>query len=135
MTYRFGIYNIFGIGLLVLAYQSGLLMQVIEADKSHIIWIIAGLFLWGLWSCIKGQATSIRRAERGMVLMGLIGTIYGFIVATGDVDPAAAGDVSQVAGNVGQLIKGVNIALYTTLVGAVGAAWLMGAKHLQDRHE
>ncbi|MEO1020106.1 MAG: MotA/TolQ/ExbB proton channel family protein [Pseudomonadota bacterium] len=72
-----------------------------------------------------GEIAQIRHLAGSLVLLGLIGTILGFIMALGAVDPQKAGDVAAVAPMISGLIEGLGVALYTTLVGAVLNIWLM----------
>jgi hypothetical protein len=51
--------------------------------------------------------------------------VIGFIIALSGVEAEQAGDVSSIAPMVSQLIEGMSVALYTTLVGAVLNLWLM----------
>lgn len=66
----------------------------------------------------------IRHIANTLVLLGLIGTVVGFVMALANVDADAATDTSQVSRMVGSLIEGMGVALYTTLVGAVLHLWL-----------
>ena len=59
-----------------------------------------------------------------IVLLGLVGTVVGFIIALGQVNAANASDVNAIGGIVGTLIEGMGVALYTTLVGSVLNLWL-----------
>jgi hypothetical protein len=59
-----------------------------------------------------------------LVLLGLVGTVIGFIIALSGVNPEAAGNVDAIAPMVSELIRGMSVALYTTLVGAVLHLWL-----------
>ncbi len=72
----------------------------------------------------------VRHTANSLVLLGLIGTVIGFIIALSGVDPAKAGDFNSVAPMVSTLIEGMSTALYTTLVGAVLNVWLMVNYHL-----
>lgn len=72
----------------------------------------------------------IRHTANSLVLLGLIGTVVGFIIALSGVDPDKAGDFNAVAPMVSTLIEGMSTALYTTLVGAVLNVWLMVNYHL-----
>ncbi len=72
----------------------------------------------------------IRHTANSLVLLGLIGTVIGFIIALSGVDPDKAGDFNAVAPMVSTLIEGMSTALYTTLVGAVLNVWLMVNYHL-----
>jgi biopolymer transport protein ExbB/TolQ len=67
----------------------------------------------------------VRNVANSLVLLGLIGTVVGFIIALSGVDPEQAGDVSAITPMVSTLIQGMSTALYTTLVGAILNVWLM----------
>jgi hypothetical protein len=73
---------------------------------------------------------SVRHLANSLVLMGLIGTVIGFVIALSGVDPRKAGDATSIAPMVAQLITGMSVALYTTLVGAVLNLWLMANFHM-----
>ncbi len=72
----------------------------------------------------------VRHTANSLVLLGLIGTVIGFIIALSGVDPDKAGDFNAVAPMVSTLIEGMSTALFTTLVGAVLNVWLMVNYHL-----
>ncbi len=72
----------------------------------------------------------VRNIANSLVLLGLIGTVIGFIIALSGVDPDTAGDFSAVAPMVSTLIDGMSTALFTTLVGAVLNVWLMVNYHI-----
>ncbi len=67
----------------------------------------------------------VRHVASNLVLLGLVGTVVGFIIALSGVDPAEASDINAIAPMVSTLIEGMSTALYTTLVGAVLNIWLM----------
>ncbi len=67
---------------------------------------------------------AIRHIANSLVLLGLIGTVIGFIIALSGIDPAAATQVENVAAMVSTLINGMSVALNTTLVGSVLYVWL-----------
>jgi len=67
----------------------------------------------------------VRHIANSLVLLGLIGTVIGFIIALSGVDPEMAGDIGAVGPMVSTLIEGMAVALYTTLAGAVLSVWLM----------
>ena len=73
---------------------------------------------------ITNRIVIIRYIANSLVLLGLIGTVLGFIIALSAVDPSSAGDVHAIEPMVTQLIRGMSVALYTTLVGAVLNLWL-----------
>lgn len=66
----------------------------------------------------------IRHIANTLVLLGLIGTVVGFVLALTDINADMASDVNQVSRMVGTLIEGMGVALYTTLVGSVLNLWL-----------
>lgn len=65
-----------------------------------------------------------RQISSTLVILGLIGTVIGFIIALSGVDPDKAGDVAAIGPMVSKLIDGMAVALYTTLVGGVLNIWL-----------
>jgi biopolymer transport protein ExbB/TolQ len=67
----------------------------------------------------------VRHIASSLVVLGLVGTVIGFIIALSGVDPQAAADPGSIAPMVSTLIQGMSVALYTTLVGAVLNVWLM----------
>jgi biopolymer transport protein ExbB/TolQ len=74
---------------------------------------------------LSQRITAVRHAGGSLVLLGLIGTVVGFIIALSGVDPEGASDVKSIAPMVSTLIGGLSTALYTTLVGSVLNVWLM----------
>lgn len=72
----------------------------------------------------------VRHIANSLVLLGLIGTVLGFIIALSGVDPERAADISAIAPMVSTLIRGMSTALYTTLVGAILNVWLMANHQL-----
>lgn len=66
----------------------------------------------------------IRHLASAVVLIGLIGTVVGFIVALSGVDASAASDATAIAPMVSTLLLGMAIALYKTLVGSILNLWL-----------
>ena len=74
---------------------------------------------------LASRIAPIRHLANSLVILGLIGTVVGFIIALSGVDPQAAADVSSIGPMVSTLIDGMSVALHTTLVGAVLNVWLM----------
>ena len=73
---------------------------------------------------LSNRISVIRYLANSLVLLGLIGTVIGFIITLSGVDPAQASDARAIAPMVANLIEGMSVALYTTLVGAVFNLWL-----------
>ncbi len=149
LIYRFVLFNSMMIGLMVWLASKGYLSLVVASDPTGISLGIAALFLLSAgstavqaWKITKeknahkeGQYTSKNKAKRGiklgrilraadtMALAGLIGTIVGFIIAFATADPASLLNAADVGTGVAQMMKGMGIALYTTLTGAVLGGW------------
>jgi len=83
-----------------------------------------------LRATVFGRIAVVRTFANSLVLLGLIGTVLGFIIALSGVDPEAASNVSAVSPMVSRLLSGMSVALYTTLVGAVLNLWLVVNFHL-----
>src|SRR5688500_12614456 len=65
---------------------------------------------------LGARIASIRHLANSLVLLGLIGTVIGFIISLSGIDPNAAADVESIGPMVSTLISGMSVALYTTLV-------------------
>ncbi len=74
---------------------------------------------------LSQSLATVRHVAGMLVLLGLVGTVIGFVVALSGVDPVKVPSVENVAPMVARLINGMSIALYTTLVGSVLNLWLM----------
>lgn len=72
----------------------------------------------------------VRHVAGSLVLLGLIGTVIGFIIALSGVHPDQAADVKAISPMISTLIAGMSTALYTTLVGSVLNIWLMVNYHV-----
>jgi len=82
---------------------------------------------------LSARIAPVRQIAGSLVVLGLIGTVLGFIIALSGIEPEAAADVSAIGPMVSTLIAGMSVALYTTLVGAVLNVWLMIAYRLLER--
>ena len=74
---------------------------------------------------LVSRISAIRHIGATLVLLGLIGTVVGFIIALQGVDAESVADVSAIGPMVSTMIGGMSVALYTTLVGSVLNIWLM----------
>lgn len=72
----------------------------------------------------------VRFIGNSLVLLGLIGTVVGFIMALSGVDSETSGDAAAITPMVSTLIVGMSVALYTTLIGSVLNVWLMVNFHI-----
>lgn len=140
LFYRWLCTNIFGFSLLIVAYINEWVSTVLSADTTNIIIpVIFGVFIWGtilcghnIWKYSKNiindksfsTYTFVRYLANSLVLLGLIGTVMGFIVALSGVDPLTVSNIDSITPMVATLISGMSIALYTTLVGSIFNIWL-----------
>lgn len=74
---------------------------------------------------LTNRITVVRHIANALVLLGLIGTVVGFIIALSSVDANASADSDTIAPAIARLINGMSVALYTTLVGSVLHIWLI----------
>lgn len=74
---------------------------------------------------LSHRISVVRHLGNTLVLLGLIGTVLGFIIALSGVDPEKASAVESIAPMVTTLIQGMSTALYTTLIGSIFNVWLM----------
>ena len=62
-----------------------------------------------------------------LILLGLIGTVIGFIIAVGGLGDSLVGgqNLARVQTVLGQIVNGMGVALFTTLMGSIfGGIWL-----------
>lgn len=125
---RLSAFNITACAGLFSLWIDGWVMMAVDGDATKITLLIAALFCVGLivsgWRSFGGDIRVIRQIANSLVMLGLIGTVIGFIIALSGVDPAAAGDINAISGMVSTLISGIGVALYTTLAGSVFSLWL-----------
>jgi biopolymer transport protein ExbB/TolQ len=79
---------------------------------------------------LMARTAAVRNIAGTLVVLGLIGTVIGFIMSLSGVKPEVASDAKAIAPMVTNLITGMSVALYTTLVGAVLNIWLMANYHV-----
>ncbi len=83
---------------------------------------------------LKLQFTSrivaVRQIASTLVILGLLGTVIGFIISLGSVSPEAATDAKAVTPMIAQLISGMSVALGNTLIGGILNLWLIANYHI-----
>jgi biopolymer transport protein ExbB/TolQ len=72
----------------------------------------------------------VRHIAGTLVILGLIGTVVGFIISLSGVNPEGVADAKSISPMISKLILGMSVALYTTLVGAILNVWLMVCYHV-----
>ena len=73
---------------------------------------------------IAGKINLIKFISNTLVILGLIGTVIGFIIALSGVDSSVSSNPEEVGKMVSSLISGMSVALYTTLAGSIFSVWL-----------
>mgnify|MGYP001609886604 CR=1 FL=1 len=121
---RFIVLNIVGAALFAASVMEGIGLIPFRADRTYMTHGIAVLFVVGLVCAAVGWWKAVEWIGGSLVLLGLIGTVVGFIIAFSGVDPAIAGEVTAITPMVAALVAGMGTAMHTTLVGAVGYLWL-----------
>lgn len=73
---------------------------------------------------VVARIAPVRHFSSSLVMLGLIGTVVGFIMALSGISNTMTPDVGAVSGMISRLIAGMSVALYTTLEGSVLSLWL-----------
>ena len=73
---------------------------------------------------LSSKINYIKFLANTLVILGLIGTVIGFIIALSGVDGSVSSNPEEVSKMVSTLIQGMSVALYTTLVGSICSVWL-----------
>ena len=73
---------------------------------------------------ISVKISNIKFIANILVILGLIGTVIGFIIALSGVDGSISSNPEEVGKMVTSLVKGMSVALYTTLAGSILSVWL-----------
>ena len=82
----------------------------------------------------KRDLRNVRWIASALVMLGLIGTVVGFIQALLGVDPTTVADTAQIGKMVASLINGMGTALWTTFIGAVFNLWLLFNVRIIEAH-
>ena len=121
-TYRLILFNACAFAGVAWATKLGYVEQVFNGDISGISYGITALFAAGLVATVYGKAALLERMPNWLVTLGLIGNVVGFVLALRDIDPSAlSGGAPEVVAN---LLGGMGVAFYSTLVGAIAALWI-----------
>ncbi len=73
---------------------------------------------------LANKINYIRFIANTLVILGLIGTVIGFIIALSGVDKSVSSNPEEISKMVSTLIQGMSVALYTTLAGSIFSVWL-----------
>ncbi len=121
---RFWLFQLFGGSLLCIAQMVGFPLRMWEGDVSKLIILILALFLYGIIEQAQGRWTKADDTGNICVLIGLIGTVLGIIVALTGINAETVADASSVKQVITNMVGGMGTVYYTTLAGAVSLAWL-----------
>jgi hypothetical protein len=144
--FKWATLNAVALFLLATAAFQGLLREIYEGDSTRIVLAIAGIGLYAILSSglvawrisnefrvTKNQLRYLDLLSSTSVMLGLLGTVVGIIVALQAVDADAVGNVEAAGRLITGLANGMGIALYTTLVGGVCALWIGFNRFLLSR--
>lgn len=73
---------------------------------------------------LVSRIVAIRHIANTLVILGLLGTVVGFIISLGGVKPEVATNASAVTPMIATLVQGMSVALSNTLIGGVLNVWL-----------
>jgi hypothetical protein len=73
---------------------------------------------------LVSRIVSIRHIANTLVILGLLGTVVGFIISLGGVKPEVATNASAVTPMIATLVQGMSVALSNTLIGGILNVWL-----------
>ncbi len=82
---------------------------------------------------LTNRIAVVRQTAEILVILGLIGTVLGFILAFQGISPDAVVDTSMASQIIAHAMSGMSVALYTTLCGAIGSVWLMVCYRILQR--
>lgn len=123
--FRFLVLQLIAAALLYGAWVKGWIHAVVLSDPTYLTQGIAAASLFGLLQVARQQWSEARQTANQLAEAGLIGTVIGFFISLGGVDPQTAGDVNAITPMVATLISGMSVALTTTLVGAITGLWIV----------
>ncbi len=144
MSVRFWLAQSVGLAGLFVFWRLGYVNLVLESDQTYLSVVIFCMFLIGCgftwWGkrIVHDEATGFDKADwlrRRLVSFGFIGTMLGFIIALSGVNADSANSIDAIRPMVTQLISGMGVALFTTLVGLITSEWLGFIIEWFDIHE
>ena len=150
LVYRLIVVNACAAAMLFWAWAQGHIQTVVLGDESNISYAIIALFLVGMFSIVARSyrvAKALNTLKRGgaekinpekfvakgdhideiatwLVTLGLIGTVVGFIIALSAMSGGNLTTAQGVQQMIGDMTAGMQVAIYTTLVGSVLGFWL-----------
>jgi len=158
----YAVFNLFALSLVGLAYMQGWLARVMENDLIHFSKIIIVVFLIALISGTIKMGSLVRelaRARKGLfdrakstirlelmseislyrhaattlVMLGLAGTVIGFIIAISGMNGDVMSDPAKTATMITTLFNGMHVMFYSTGAGVVLTVWLTWNYYVMSR--
>lgn len=90
------------------------------------------LLLRGLADALRGPNQLGSFASDGLMKLGLLGTIIGFILMLAPIAGLDSADRASVKSSMGLMSDGMAVAMYTTLTGLIGSVLLQTQYYLHD---
>lgn len=116
------IYGVWFVGILLMIYKSFNLDRMIWRMKQ------GNLSYEKTPHSLREHFTSKSKVFRDLAytcaMLGLIGTVTGFIIAFFGISPEMLTNLDNMIQVVGQMLAGMSVAFFTTLTGSVAALWL-----------
>ena len=135
------------LSLLWVGIDNGVVQELLARDETYISKTILLLFLYGYalvmyrtWECsnflnnphsapsdpvsFSTRRDPIDLVSKMLIRLGLFGTVYGFLLATGDLSISALTSIETAGAELGGITKGISVAFVTTLTGLVTSSIL-----------
>lgn len=118
-------FNLVPVSAILTALHGGYL-DIFFEDELLGPWVgvISFVFLWAVASLMMGRHDLSGFLGRRLTLLGMLGTLHGFIIAFSAVSLMAAGSLDATKESINSITQGLSVALYTTVLGVVYKIWL-----------
>lgn len=117
---RFLILNTIGTTALGATWYVGAIAGALGGVTPYVMGFIVAAVLWGLAHAWRGRWDDVAWLAEKVVMLGIAGTVIGFIATF-----AALGlNAADTAGTIAAVSTGMSISLHATLAGVVGSLWL-----------
>lgn len=121
-AYKYVLLNILGVALFMASWVVGWIPKIIIADKSGLTIAIVVLTAVSV-GCVAAEKNKLSIwIGAHLTLIGLIGTVVGFMMSTDGID--LTGGLERSVEEAGSILGGIATAFGTTLFGLVGYVWV-----------
>lgn len=128
------ILNIAALCISFYLYTQGVVVEAFRNDALYINEAIVVTFVIGMVAVIFNSRFTSWCADT-LVGLGFFGTLYGVWSAFGNIRPENISDVQSVIPILANLISGIGIAIWTTMIGLYFYTWLMLNVSLLEHEE